>query len=157
MKHITERGMAPKNLPELEVTTALDRRMSQAGDEVKVTITVNNIGNATARDVAVQTSTPAGVQVTSLDTLLRSRTPSNPGVVDVAACPGGAAMRRCDDVATCEQVRDLKSRVSSELSATERHHQAHEEAGSGPFGRASPADQPAAGGRSTSPSKTRGC
>jgi uncharacterized repeat protein (TIGR01451 family) len=57
-KYVTERAMAPKNLPKLEVQTTVDRTDISAGDEVKVTIIVKNIGNDTARDVTIQDSPP---------------------------------------------------------------------------------------------------
>ena len=57
-KYVTERAMAPKNLPKLEVTTTMDRTGISVGDEVKVTITVTNSGNDTARDVSIQESPP---------------------------------------------------------------------------------------------------
>ena len=57
-KYVTERAMAPKNLPRLEVSSTLDGSDIRAGDEVKVTITVTNTGNDTARDVLIQDSPP---------------------------------------------------------------------------------------------------
>ncbi len=57
-KYVTERAKAPKNLPKLEVATTVDKTDISAGDEVKVTITVTNIGNDTARDIAIQDSPP---------------------------------------------------------------------------------------------------
>ena len=57
-KYVTERGLAPRTFPKLEVSTSLDRTDLSVGDEVKVTITVTNVGNDTARDVAVQDSPP---------------------------------------------------------------------------------------------------
>lgn len=57
-KYVTERAMAPKNLPKLEVAATVDRTDISAGDMVKVTITLKNTGNDTARDVALQNSPP---------------------------------------------------------------------------------------------------
>ncbi len=57
-KYVTERAMAPKNLPKLAVQTTVDRTDISSGDEVKVTITVTNTGNDTARDVTIQDSPP---------------------------------------------------------------------------------------------------
>ncbi len=57
-KYVTERALAPKNLPKLEVATTVDRTEISVGDEVKVTIAVKNVGNDTARDVTIQDSPP---------------------------------------------------------------------------------------------------
>ncbi|MGB3943519.1 MAG: BatD family protein, partial [Methanothrix sp.] len=57
-KYITERAMAPRSLPKLEVSTGVDKSTVRSGEEVKVTITVRNIGNDTARDVALQELPP---------------------------------------------------------------------------------------------------
>jgi uncharacterized repeat protein (TIGR01451 family) len=57
-KYVTERALAPKKLPKLEVATTVDRTEISVGDEVKLTITVKNVGNDTARDVTIQDSPP---------------------------------------------------------------------------------------------------
>lgn len=57
-KYVTERAMAPKNLPKLDVEMAADRDEISVGDEVKITITVKNTGNDTARSVTIQDSPP---------------------------------------------------------------------------------------------------
>ncbi|MHC1631184.1 MAG: COG1361 family protein [Methanotrichaceae archaeon] len=57
-KYVTERAMAPKNLPKLTVDKNFDKTNICAGDEVKVTIAVKNVGNDTARDIAVLVSPP---------------------------------------------------------------------------------------------------
>ncbi|HII07097.1 MAG TPA: DUF11 domain-containing protein [Methanotrichaceae archaeon] len=57
-KYVTQRAMAPKNLPKLAVQATVDKTDISAGDEVKVTITVTNTGNDTARDIVVQDSPP---------------------------------------------------------------------------------------------------
>ncbi len=57
-KYVTERAMAPKSLPKLDVETTVDRADVSVGDEVKVTIALRNTGNDTAREVVVQDSPP---------------------------------------------------------------------------------------------------
>ncbi|MGC9514747.1 COG1361 S-layer family protein [Methanocrinis sp.] len=57
-KYVTERALAPRSLPKLDVETTVDRAEVSVGDEVKVTITLKNTGNDTARDVTVQDSPP---------------------------------------------------------------------------------------------------
>lgn len=57
-KYVTERALAPKNLPKLEVSTTVDKTEISVGDEVKATVTVKNVGNDTARDVTIQDSPP---------------------------------------------------------------------------------------------------
>ncbi len=57
-KYVTERALAPRNLPELKVFTTVDKTTVSTGDELKVTITVTNAGNDTARDVVIQDSPP---------------------------------------------------------------------------------------------------
>jgi uncharacterized repeat protein (TIGR01451 family) len=57
-KYVTERAMAPKNLPELDVEMTADRDEISVGDEVKITVNVKNSGNDTARDVTIQDSPP---------------------------------------------------------------------------------------------------
>jgi len=57
-KYVTEMAMAPRNLPKLEVSTTADKTGVSVGDEVKVTVTVKNAGNDTARDVTIQDSPP---------------------------------------------------------------------------------------------------
>jgi len=56
--YITERGKAPKNYPQLEVVKSVDRSDISVGDEVTVTIKVENTGNDTASDVAIFESPP---------------------------------------------------------------------------------------------------
>jgi len=53
-KYITERALVPASIPKLEVSTSADNPAVRSGDEVKVTIIVRNVGNDTARDVALQ-------------------------------------------------------------------------------------------------------
>jgi len=57
-KYITERALAPASIPKLEVSTSADNSEFRSGDEVKVTIIVRNVGNDTARDVALQDMPP---------------------------------------------------------------------------------------------------
>jgi uncharacterized repeat protein (TIGR01451 family) len=57
-KYVTERAMAPRNLPKLEVSMTFDKTDIRTGDEVKVTVNVKNVGNDTARDVTIQDSPP---------------------------------------------------------------------------------------------------
>ncbi|HNR57361.1 MAG: CARDB domain-containing protein [Methanothrix sp.] len=116
-KYITERGMAPKNLPELEVTTALDRKDVSVGDEVKVTITVNNIGNATARDVAVQDSPPLPAFRYVAGYPPKIKNSLEPGESDVAVYSMVAATEGDVTIpATVARYADSKSRVSSASS-----------------------------------------
>ena len=55
-KYVTERAMAPKNLPKLDVEMTADKDEISVGDEVKITVTVKNTGNDTARSVTIQDS-----------------------------------------------------------------------------------------------------
>ncbi|MEA2046056.1 MAG: hypothetical protein U9N48_06000 [Euryarchaeota archaeon] len=57
-KYTTERGLAPKNLPELTVEKQFDRTDISVNDEVKVTVTVKNVGNDTARNVLIFETPP---------------------------------------------------------------------------------------------------
>lgn len=56
--YVTERGLAPKNVPELTVAKTFDKTDISVGDEVRVTVAVKNIGNDTAEDVTVFESPP---------------------------------------------------------------------------------------------------
>ncbi|HRW83184.1 MAG TPA: BatD family protein [Methanothrix sp.] len=116
-KYVTERAMAPKNLPRLEVSSTLDRTDISAGDEVKVTITVTNAGNDTARDVLIQDSPPlpsfryvAGYPPKIKNTL-------EPGETDVAVYSMVAAAEGEVEIpAAVARYSDSKSTVSSASS-----------------------------------------
>jgi uncharacterized repeat protein (TIGR01451 family) len=48
--------------PEIEIEKVVDQDLVKAGDEVNFTITVTNVGNATAEDVLVEDELPAGLE-----------------------------------------------------------------------------------------------
>jgi uncharacterized repeat protein (TIGR01451 family) len=48
--------------PEIEIEKTVDQDLVKAGDQVNFTITVTNVGNATAEDVLVEDELPAGLE-----------------------------------------------------------------------------------------------
>jgi uncharacterized repeat protein (TIGR01451 family) len=116
-KYVTERAMAPKNLPKLEVTTTVDKTVISAGDEVKVTVTVKNTGNDTARDVTIQDSPPLPQFRYLAGYPPKIKNQLQPGESDLAVYSMVAAAEGEEEVpATVARYADSKSTIHSASS-----------------------------------------
>jgi uncharacterized repeat protein (TIGR01451 family) len=118
-KYVTERAMAPRNLPKLEVSTTFDKTDVSVGDEVKVTVDVKNVGNDTARDVTIQDSPPLPQFRYLAGYPPKIKNQLQPGEADIAVYSMEAATEGEVQVpATVARYADSKSTIYSARSPT---------------------------------------